>query len=73
MLNKVKDEEIESFMTARLAEHGIKPIGVIHEDPSIAMSWLKGTSLNGAKTKRDTEKIIGELEEAEELYPAGQL
>jgi CO dehydrogenase nickel-insertion accessory protein CooC1 len=73
VLNKVKDDETESFMTARLAEQGIKPIGVIHEDPSIAMSWLKGTSLNGAKTEKDTEKIIEELEEAEEAYPAGQL
>ena len=73
VLNKVEDDETEDFMTARLVEQGIKPIGVIHQDPSIAMSWLKGASLDGARTKKDAEKIIEELEEAEELYLVGQL
>jgi len=71
VLNKIKDKETEGFMTAKLAEQGIKPVGIIHEDPSIAMSWLKGVSLNSAKTKRDTERIIGELEAAEKVYLTG--
>jgi CO dehydrogenase nickel-insertion accessory protein CooC1 len=73
VLNKIKDKETEKYITTKLAERGIKPIGIIHEDPSITMSWLKGTSLNGAKTKEDTDRIIGELEAAEEEYPTGQL
>jgi len=68
VLNKIKDKETEGFMTAKLAEQGIKPIGIIHEDPSIAMSWLKGISLNSAKTKRDTERTIEKLEVAEKVY-----
>jgi CO dehydrogenase nickel-insertion accessory protein CooC1 len=70
VLNKIKDNEMESFMTARLAEEGIRPIGIIHEDPSIAMSWLIGISLNGTKTKRDTERIVEKLKAAEKAYPA---
>jgi hypothetical protein len=57
-------------MTARLAEQGIKPIGVIHEDPSIELSWLKGTSLDRTKLKGDTASIIEELEAAEKEYAA---
>ena len=52
----------------KLARQGIKPIGVIHEDSSIAMSWLRGTSLDATKTKQDTENIIEELETVEKLY-----
>jgi len=70
VLNKIKDEETESFITTRLAEKGITPIGSIHEDPSIAMSWLKGVPLNSAKTKQDVEKIAEELKEAEMVYLA---
>ena len=68
VLNKIKDKETEGFMTAKLAEQGIEPIGIIHEDPSIARSWLEGTSLDGAKTKRNTERIIEKLEAAEKVY-----
>ena len=70
VLNKIKDKETESYITTKLAEQGIKPIGIIHEDPSIAMSWLKGISLNSAKTRKDTERIIEKLEAAEKVYPA---
>jgi CO dehydrogenase nickel-insertion accessory protein CooC1 len=70
VLNKIKDKETESYITTKLAEQGIKPIGIIHEDPSIAMSWLKGISLNSAKTRGDTERIIEKLEAVEKAYPA---
>jgi CO dehydrogenase nickel-insertion accessory protein CooC1 len=70
VLNKIRDGETERFMTARLAEQGIKPIGVIHEDPSIELSWLKGTSLDRTKLKGDTASIIEELEAAEKEYAA---
>lgn len=68
VLNKVRDEETESYMRRRLEEKGIEPIGTIHEDPSIAMAWLKGTSLEGIETKKDAERIVEELEAAEEAY-----
>jgi len=62
VLNKIEDDETESYMTTKLAAQGIKPIGTIHRDPSIAVSWLKGTSLNGVRTEGDVERIIEELE-----------
>ena len=73
VLNKIKDDETENYMTTKLAEQGIKPIGIIHEDPSITVSWLKGIALNVAKTKRDIERIIEKLEAVEKVYPADHL
>lgn len=70
VLNKIKDKETESYITTKLAEQGIKPIGIIHEDPSITMSWLKGISLNSVKTRGDSERIIEKLEAVEKVYPA---
>lgn len=69
VLNKIEDDETESYMITKLAEQGIKPIGTIHRDPSIAVSWLKGTSLDAVKTRKDTEKIIEGLEITENMYP----
>jgi len=69
VLNKVRDEETESYLRRRLEEKGIEPIGTIHTDASIAMAWLKGTSLDGSETKKDAERITGELEAAEEARP----
>jgi len=66
VLNKIGDEEIENYMRKRLEEKGIEPVGVIHKDPSIAMAWLKGTPFEGITTKKDAERIIEELEAAEE-------
>jgi len=57
VLNKVGDEETESYLRRRLEEKGIEPIGTIHRDPSIAMAWLKGTSLEASsKSVKSAEK-----------------
>jgi len=66
VLNRVRDKEMESYMRKRLEEKRIEPIGVIHEDASIAMAWLEGTPLEGTTAKKDAESIIKELEAAEE-------
>jgi len=68
VLNKVGDEEMENYMRRRLEKRGIEPIGVIHEAPSIAMAWLKGTSLEAIETQKDAESIVERLEAAEEAY-----
>lgn len=65
VLNRVRDEEMESHLRERLAEKQVAPIGVIHEEPSIAMAWLTGTPLDTAATKKDVESIVRELEAAE--------
>ena len=68
VLNKVRDEETESYLRRRLEEKGIEPIGTIHTDASIAMAWLKGTSLEGNETKKDVERIAEALEAVEEAH-----
>jgi CO dehydrogenase maturation factor len=70
VLNKVRDEETESYLRRRLEERGIEPIGTIHRDPSIAMAWLRGTSLEGSEPKKDAEGIAEELEAAQEARSA---
>jgi CO dehydrogenase nickel-insertion accessory protein CooC1 len=70
VLNRVRDKEMESYMRRRLEEKGVEPIGVIHEDTSIAMAWLEGTLLDETAVRQDTESIIRGLEAAEEVSSA---
>jgi CO dehydrogenase nickel-insertion accessory protein CooC1 len=70
VLNRVRDEEMESHMRRRLEEKQVEPIGIIHEDDSIAMAWLEGTPLDGTTAKKDADSIIKELEAAEEAPSA---
>jgi CO dehydrogenase maturation factor len=65
VLNRVRDDEVENRMRQKLEEKGVEPIGLIHEDASIATSWLAGTSLDTTTTKEDIETIITEMEAAE--------
>lgn len=71
ILNRVTDEEMELYVRERLAECGIEPIGVIHEDPGIAMSWLRGTPLEAAKLKADLGLTVDALEAAQRTYAPG--
>jgi CO dehydrogenase nickel-insertion accessory protein CooC1 len=66
VLNKVENQATESYLRDKLWEKGIEPIGVIHRDPSISLSWLKGIPLDPTTTESDLTRIIGELESAEE-------
>jgi CO dehydrogenase maturation factor len=62
VLNRVRDEEMESYLTQAVEEKGIEPLGVIYEDPSIALSWLKGTTLEATRAERDAERVLDRLE-----------
>lgn len=62
ILNKIKNKEIESYITRELKKKGIEPIGTIHEDSSISLSWLKGQFLESNKVEADVEKLIKRLE-----------
>jgi CO dehydrogenase nickel-insertion accessory protein CooC1 len=62
VLNKVEDQATESYLREQLGEKGIRPIGVIHRDRGISLSWLKGMPLDVTKTARDVEEIIEKLE-----------
>jgi len=71
VLNRVRDKRMESYMRARLEQRGIKPIGVIPEDASLALGWLEGTRLDSAIAKKDTESIVRQLEAVEEASCTG--
>jgi len=70
VLNKISDRETEYYLKERLAERGIHPNGVIHEHPSISLSWLKGRPLYIPEAHNDILQIIIELETAENTYSA---
>jgi CO dehydrogenase maturation factor len=71
VLSKVDNEATDGYLREKLQEKEITPIGSIHRSPSIALSWLKGLSLDATEIKEDVEGIVGELEAAEEAYSAG--
>ncbi|MFB0517445.1 MAG: P-loop NTPase [Candidatus Neomarinimicrobiota bacterium] len=64
ILNRIKSREAESYLRARLAEKGLEPSGIIHEDPAIASSWLRGLPLDVTNRKQEAARIIVELEAA---------
>jgi len=70
LLNKIRNSDTENYLRTKLAERGIEPGGVIHEDPSISISWLKGTPLHAKKSQGDILGFIEELEAAESRYSA---
>lgn len=65
ILNRIRDEEMESYLRAKLQQGGIKPIGAIREDPAIIITWLRGTPLEGTETRKDIEDIVDAIEAAE--------
>jgi CO dehydrogenase nickel-insertion accessory protein CooC1 len=71
LLNKIKDLDTENYLRAKLADSGIQPDGVIHEDPSISTSWLSGTPLEAKKSRGDILGFVEKLEAAEIQYSGG--
>lgn len=67
VMNRVPDPDMENYLQAELSRRGINPIGVIREDLSMSIAWLKGMPLDGKKFKKETEKIIKAMETAEAL------
>jgi CO dehydrogenase nickel-insertion accessory protein CooC1 len=70
LLNKISNPDIENYLRTKLAERGIEPDGIIHEDPSISTMWLKGIPLEVEKSQGDILDFIAKLEAAERLYSA---
>jgi CO dehydrogenase nickel-insertion accessory protein CooC1 len=64
VLNKIADKETERFLRRELAALGVKPVGVIREDPDIRKAWLTGSVVNGANACLEVETIVQELEKA---------
>ncbi len=64
VLNRVQSTEEEEYLRQRLSEKGIEPIGVIHQDPSISHSWLKGRPIKADEAMLEVQKILDKLEGA---------
>ena len=62
IMNRIKNKKIENYVKEKLNEKGISPIGVIHEDNSIPLSWIEGNFLEGIKAKNDIIQAIKRLE-----------
>ena len=67
VLNKVQDEETETCLRHRLAEHDIEPIGAIHDNPSLTFACLKGKPLAEVKTKTEVKRIVEAIGTAEKI------
>lgn len=68
VLNKVTDEETETYMRQKLAEEGIEPIGAIHRHASITQAWLRGNSINGRESGQEAAQIVEALEALGETH-----
>jgi len=63
LLNKIRDKHTEDYVSKKLQEKGLTPIGVIHEDASISLSWLEGKPLEGTRANREMTAAIKKLEQ----------
>lgn len=62
LLNKIRDERMESFVSQKLEEQGVSIIGAIYEGPAIASAWLEGKPLEGVKEEKDMMDALKRLE-----------
>jgi CO dehydrogenase nickel-insertion accessory protein CooC1 len=67
LLNKIDNPQTEIYLREKLAERGIEPGGAIYIDPSISVSWLKGTPLEMGQSRPGILGFIKKLEIAESL------
>lgn len=61
VLNKVPNAETENYLREKLLEKNITPLGVIHEDPTISVSWLKGTPLNAEVVMGEVQLVLDKM------------
>jgi CO dehydrogenase maturation factor len=62
VLNRFPDRETEAFVTPRLADAGIVPVGVVHEHPELARSSLLGAPLDWTVARDEALGIVERLE-----------
>jgi len=58
VLNRVREEEIETYLLESLATRGIEPIGALHEDLAIPVASLKGAPLAASGAAREAERFL---------------
>ncbi len=64
IINRVPNETIENQLSEKLVIKGIEPIGMLHEYPEIALSWLEGSEIGKEEIFLEMEQIVNELEKA---------
>ncbi len=62
VLNRVTSQQMEDYLRSKLEEHDLNPLGVIYADPTIAMAWLTGSTLDSDQAQRETQAVVRELE-----------
>jgi CO dehydrogenase nickel-insertion accessory protein CooC1 len=62
ILNKVTSDDTEQYLRRRLMEVEIEPIGVMHNHPGIAASWLTGTGVDAGDQRDEITTIVRTLE-----------
>ncbi len=67
VLNRVQTRETEDYLRKELSARSIEPIGIIYEDPSISMRWLRGETLGEVEAEQKAHKIALGLETSEDL------
>jgi len=70
ILNKIPSTEMENYLRIALLERGLEPIGVIHEDSTFTISWLKGKSLALNNVEQVIQQVVKRLEAEEVAYEA---
>jgi CO dehydrogenase nickel-insertion accessory protein CooC1 len=63
VLNKIPNAEIESYLREKLLTKGIEPLGVIHDDPTVKISWLKGKPIHAEVVTGEINLILDKLVE----------
>jgi CO dehydrogenase nickel-insertion accessory protein CooC1 len=65
VLNRVRDDEIESYLRRALADRGLAPIAVLPELPELMFAWLHGEPLPIGRAEQAAQGILRALEAAE--------
>ena len=60
-MNKVPNAETENYLREKLLDKDITPLGVIHEDPTISVAWLKGNPIKAEVVMGEVQLVLDEL------------
>lgn len=62
VLNRVGDEQTDTFLREALEEDDIRPSGSIGEYPEIARAWLRGEELRSPEALEEVTKVMSRVE-----------
>ncbi|MBN2043555.1 MAG: P-loop NTPase [Anaerolineales bacterium] len=65
VLNKIPNTEVEDYLRKKLAHYRIEPLGSLHLDEAISLSWLKGRPLFSPEANEEIKNLINKLEQFE--------